>query len=224
MKTKMRTENRRGNRGMRNVGNYNDGDNNTGVHNTGSFNVGCFNCGDGNSGNYNIGTENSGDYNRGSMNSGMYNTGNVNSGNYNLGNRNSGDWNRGDDSTGCFNTIRQKIFLFNRPSDWTMEDWRSSRACELMNEIVWDPLVWTDSRDMTLEEKRRYPGHEVTGGFLRNVDRSGRAMEWWQSLAQEDKKEILSIPNFDRAIFREITGIDVTEEEMERILGNKKSG
>ena len=37
--------------------------------------------------------------------------------------------------------------------------------------------------------------------------------EWWESLRPINKNAILSIPNFNREIFKEITGIDVGEVE-----------
>lgn len=34
---------------------------------------------------------------------------------------------------------------------------------------------------------------------------------WWNRLEDTDKQIILNIPNFDREIFKEITGIDVNK-------------
>ena len=33
----------------------------------------------------------------------------------------------------------------------------------------------------------------------------------WGELSQEEKETVMSIPNFDKAIFKEVTGIDVDE-------------
>ena len=44
---------------------------------------------------------------------------------------------------------------------------------------------------------------------MQKVDAKKAANEWWRELSGEDKRTILSIPNFDKDIFREITGIDV---------------
>lgn len=41
---------------------------------------------------------------------------------------NSGDWNKTNFSNGCFNTESPKIYLFNKPSDWTYQDWLNSDA------------------------------------------------------------------------------------------------
>lgn len=62
------------------------------------------------------------------VNAGKNCTGLGNSGNNNSGDYNSGDWNKIDYSSGCFNTKKQKIVMFNKPSEWTFEDWRNSKV------------------------------------------------------------------------------------------------
>ena len=62
---------------------------------------------------------------------------------------------------------------------------------------------------MTEEEKAAHPEHKTTGGYLKELDNSGCALTWWKQLSEADKREIINIPNFDRDIFKEITGIDV---------------
>ena len=99
---------------------------NTGKANTGRCNTGDYNGGNNNSGNYNAGHGNSGNYNSGDWNTGIYN-----SGDYNGGTANTGNWNKSNFSNGCFNTKDSKILMFNKPSDWTFEDWRTSEAAHL---------------------------------------------------------------------------------------------
>ena len=150
--------------------------------------------------------------NSGDCNSGDCNSGNWNSGNRNSGNRNSGDWNDTNFSNGCFNTVEPKIYLFNKPSSWTYRDWLGSEACYLMNQIQGDILERVLLRNMTAEEKAAHPESETTGGYLKKLDNSESAVIWWRSLDQRQKNIIMSIPNFDKAIFKEITGIDVDKE------------
>ena len=69
--------------------------------------------------------------------------------------------------------------------------------------------IW--SSDMTYDEKEKHPEAKTTSGYLQKVDAEKAANEWWRELNREDKRTILSIPNFDKDIFREITGIDVDE-------------
>ena len=143
---------------------------------------------------------------------GLCNSGDWNSGNRNSGDRNSGDWNKTNFSNGCFNTVEPKIHLFNKPSEWTYRDWLNSEARYLLNQIPGDVLeyIWLD--DMTDEEKAAHPEAETTGGYLKVLDNSECAVIWWRGLSDRQKNIIAAIPNFDKAIFKEITGIDVDED------------
>ena len=187
----------------------NSGDWNSGDCNSGDCNSGNRNSGDWNSGNRNSGDCNSGDWNSGDCNSGNRNSGDCNSGDCNSGNRNSGDWNNTNFSNGCFNTVEPTIHLFNKPSSWTYRDWLNSEARYLMNQIQGDILEWVYLSDMTDEKKAEHPEAETTGGYLKELDNSECAVIWWRSLNQRQKNVIMAIPNFDKAIFKEITGIDV---------------
>ena len=165
-----------------------------------------------NSGNRNSGNRNSGNRNSGNRNSGDWNSGDCNSGNRNSGNRNSGDWNKCSFSNGCFNTTSPKIYLFNKPSEWTYEDWLNSEARYLLNQIPGDVLEYIWLSDMTDEEKAAHPEAKTTGGYLKILDNSECAVIWWRGLSDRQKAIITAIPNFDKAIFKEITGIDVDED------------
>ena len=172
------------------------------IVNTGKACTGRCNSGDWNSGNRNSGNRNSGDCN----------SGNRNSGDCNSGNRNSGDWNKTSFSNGCFNTVSPKIYMFNKPTDWTLEHWLNCRARYLLNQIDDCPLeyVWFDS--MTDEEKAAHPEAKTTGGYLKDRTTADNARKWWAGLSADDRNIIFSLPNFDAEIFKEITGIDVDAE------------
>ena len=182
---------------------------NTGKGCAGLCNSGDCNSGDWNSGNRNSGNCNSGNRNSGNRNSGNWNSGDCNSGNWNSGDCNSGDWNNTNFSNGCFNTVEPTIHLFNKPSSWTYRDWLNSEARYLMNQIQGDILEWVYLSDMTDEEKAAHPEAETTGGYLKELDNPESAVIWWRLLDQRKKNVIMKIPNFDKAIFKEITGIDV---------------
>ena len=174
------------------------------IVNTGKACTGRCNSGNRNSGNCNSGNCNSGDWNSGNCNSG-----DCNSGNRNSGDCNSGDWNKTSFSNGCFNTVSPKIYMFNKPTDWTLEHWLNCRAHYLLNQIDDCPLeyVWFDS--MTGEEKVAHPEAETTGGYLKKRTTADNARKWWAGLSADDRNIIFSLPNFDAVIFKEITGIDV---------------
>ena len=154
---------------------------------------------------------NSGNWNSGDYNSGDYNSGYWNSGNRNSGNRNSGDWNKTSFSNGCFNTVSPKIYMFNKPTDWTFENWLNCRARYLLNQIDDFPLKYVCFDSMTDDEKAMHPEAETTGGYLKEHTIANNVQKWWDSLDARDRNEIFNLPNFDAAIFKEIIGIDVSK-------------
>ena len=148
----------------------------------------------------------------GCCNSGDRNSGDRNSGSCNSGDCNSGDWNATSFSNGCFNTVSSKIYMFNKPTDWTFEQWFNCRARRLLNEIDDCPLEHVYLSDMTDEEKAAHPEAETTGGYLKECTTAGNARKWWAGLSTDDRNIIFSLPNFDAVIFKEITGIDVSKD------------
>ena len=182
---------------------------NSGNRNSGNYNSGNYNSGNRNSGNYNSGNRNSGNYNSGNCNTGDCNTGDGNTGNCNTGNCNSGDWNKTCFSNGCFNTKTPKIFLFDKPSDWTYRDWWGSDARYILVNCPSNVLIWVYEDDMTDEEKEQHPEYSVTGGFLKHIEKETERQMWWDGLSNEYKNTVMSLPNFDKDIFKEITGITV---------------
>ena len=100
--------------------------------------------------------------------------------------------------------------MFNKPSDITYRDWVNSDARRLLNQIPKDVVEWIWSDDMTDEEKAAHPEHKTTGGYLKEIEVTTEDKQnWWNDLSELDRKEVLSLPNFDKDIFKEITGIDV---------------
>ena len=175
------------------------------------INEGKDNTGMCNTGNRNTGDRNTGNRNTGDWNTGNRNTGDCNTGDRNTGDRNTGDWNTTSFSSGCFNTEEAKILMFNKPSDWTFGDWFRSDARYLMNQIKHDVLEWIYLKDMTDEEKKEHPEAETTGGYLKVLDESECGQIWWDGLNPEQKLIIKALPNFDKSIFEEITGIKIDE-------------
>ena len=172
-------------------------------------NLGKGNAGLCNSGNRNSGNRNSGDWNSGNRNSGNQNSGDCNSGDWNSGDCNSGDWNKTYFSNGCFNTESTKIFLFNKLSDWTYQDWLNSDARYILMDCPSNVLFWIWKDDMTDEEKAAHPEYSVTGGFLNHIEKETGRQMWWDGLSDIKKNIVMHLPNFDKDIFKEITGIDV---------------
>lgn len=188
-------------------------DGNTGVFNSGVFNSGIFNSGDRNSGNWNSGnwnsgSRNSGNWNSGSRNSGDWNSGRGNSGSRNSGNWNSGDWNSGNCNSGFFCTNSPKLRLFNKETDFTMEEFIKTEWYAVLTSGEFNLTKW---RAYTDEEKAQDERKRFIGGELITIPYKEACANWWASLSEKDKAIIKTIPNFDANIFAEITGIDVTD-------------
>ena len=140
---------------------------------------------------------------------GLCNSGNCNSGNRNSGDCNSGDWNKTSFSNGCFNTKEPKIFIFNKLSNLTYKDWLNSKARCILNQIPPNVLSWIWKDCMTDDEKEEHPEYTVTGGFLKHIEKGTERQMWWDELSIDEKDAIFNIPNFDKKIFKKITGINV---------------
>jgi len=219
------------NSGYRNSGEFNSGDFNSGDCNSGDFNSGNFNSGDFNSGDFNSGDYNSGYYNSGSRNSGNFNSGDYNggwrntggsnrggfnsgysnSGYYNSGYRNSGDYNSGifnscDFSNGVFCSIEPKIHIFNIPTDMTMREFLKSRFYKAIYSSAFKLTEWVEYSE---EEKAQDETKRLIGGYLKTYSYQEACKNWWENMTEENREIIMSMPNFDAEIFKEITGIEV---------------
>lgn len=190
-----------------NAGIFNSGDWNSGNFNSGDCNSGYINSGDRNSGNFNSGSRNSGDWNSGSRNSGDWNSGRCNSGSHNSGNWNSGDWNSGNYNSGFFCTNSPKLRLFNKETDFTMEEFIKTEWYAVLTSGKFNLTKW---RAYTDEEKAQDERKRLIGGELITIPYKEACANWWASLSEKDKAIIKTIPNFDANIFAEITGIDIT--------------
>ena len=206
------------NSGYRNSGYWNSGYRNSGDSNSGYWNSGYRNSGNRNSGYWNSGDSNSGDRNSGNRNSGYWNSGDWNSGNRNSGERNSGDrnsgdwnsgyWNSGDRNSGLFNTEKNpKLKMFDKESDWTIDDWIRSDARYIMSTCPYTYSDFVSESNMTDEEKEKHPEHKTIGGYIKTFVATEEDKEkWWNELSDEDKEVIKSLPNFDFDKFRQCVG------------------
>jgi len=206
------------NSGFCNTGNYNTGDYNTGNCNTGDWNTGDYNTGNCNTGDWNTGDYNTGDYNTGNRNTGNRNTGNRNTGNRNTGNWNTGDWNKTNRSSGVFCTEEPKLILFNKETDMTFEEWRNTRAYDLLCDV--EKSKWICFDDMSAEEKEKFPSAETCGGYLKELSRKEASKSWWNNLDDYDKNELFGLPNFDLKIFNEIMELDIKKTEYKKVVKN----
>lgn len=194
---------------LRGIKNGNTGLFNAGDYNTGDFNVGDCNTGTQNTGNWNAGSQNTGYWNTASQNTGDWNAGSRNTGNYNTGSRNTGNWNTGDWNTcnwsaGLFNTEEQTTTIFNKDSGLTWNEILQKDWYRALNNGRFKLTEWICYTD---EEKENSPIRQAIGGYLKEYTFEEACENWWNSLNERDRKLIQTIPNFDKDVFREITGI-----------------
>ena len=205
------------NSGDRNSGNWNSGNWNSGNWNSGNWNSGNWNSGDNNSGDRNSGDRNSGDRNSGDRNSGDYNSGDNNSGDYNSGDRNSGNWNSGNWNSGFFNTDSPLVRIFNKETNVSRND------IDFPNFLYFDLTVWISHDTATDEEKEAHKiDIETCGGFTKAISYKEAFRIAWNKASKEEHKKLLKLPNWDNAIFKDISGIDA-EAEIANDEENEKS-
>ena len=186
----------------------NSGDRNSGHRNSGNWNSGHRNSGDRNSGNWNSGNWNSGHRNSGDRNSGNWNSGHWNSGDRNSGNWNSGNWNSGDLNSGFFNTTEPKdILVFGK-----LINKKDFDNCYKPSFLYFELTYWVDESSMTDEDKIKDPMFYVRGGQLRKRDYKEEFKLSWDKADKNDRIRIKDIPNFDKQMFFEISGIDVDKD------------
>ena len=151
------------------------------------------------------------------VNTGKNNTGNRNSGNINSGDWNSGDWNSGDWNTGDWNTGNRNsgymnsntpryINVFNKPCK--VEEWDNAYKPDF---LFFEINKWVPDLEMTQEEKDKNPSFQDNGGYLKVFDYKEAFKASWNNANKYDRVKVKQLPNFDKDIFFEISGIDVDE-------------
>ena len=166
-----------------------------------------INSGDCNSGNRNSGNRNTGNCNSGDCNSGDWNSGDCNSGNCNSGKRNSGNWNSGNRNSGYFNSDTPFVRMFNKETD------KKFNEIKFPDFLYFDLTIWVSHDTATDGEKELHKKEiETCGGFLKTLGYKEAFRLAWDKADKEEHKELLTLPNWNNEIFREISGIDAEAE------------
>ena len=107
-----------------------------------------------------------------------------------------------------FNTEKNpKIKIFDKDSDWTIEDWYRSDARDIMNSCPCTYSDFINESDMTEEEKENHPEYKTIGGYIKTFVATKEDKEkWWNDLSVTDKDIIRALPNFDFDKFRQCVG------------------
>lgn len=154
----------------------------------------------------NAGFFNSGGRNSGNCNSGNCNSGDCNSGDCNSGNYNSGYFNSCDYSSGLFCTQDPKVKIFDIETDMTMKEVIQTDWYRMLFKYSIDLTRWIEYTD---EERKADKKKELIGGYLKTYSYKDACKIWWNEYTDKEKAVIMSMPNFDKDKFKQITGIEV---------------
>ena len=102
------------------------------------------------------------------------------------------------------------IRIFNKPSGMSLRDFYRSRYYDALCSA---PFILTEWIEYTDEEKAEDEDKALIGGYLKTYTMEEAWANWWDELTDENKEIIKSIPNFDAEIFKEITGIEIKQED-----------
>jgi len=89
----------------------------------------------------------------------------------------------------------------------TLREWTNSTYILLFSNFR--ITEWIKESEMTNKEKKDNPNFHVQSGYLKKIEYKDACKNWWNSLTKKQKKDVCSIPNFDKKIFKKITGISV---------------
>ena len=68
---------------------------------------------------------------------------------------------------------------------------------------------WITEEEMTKKEKEDHPQYKTTGGYLKTLEYKEAWQEAWKKASKEEKEATKKLPNFNKKVFYEITGIKV---------------
>ena len=134
------------------------------------------------------------------------NTGVFNSGNCNSGDHNSGYFNSCDYSSGLFCTQDPKVKIFDTETDMTMKEVMQTDWYRMLFKYSINLTKWIEYTD---EEKQFDKDKDLIGGYLKTYTYKEACKNWWNEYTDKEKAVIMSMPNFDKDKFKQITGIEV---------------
>jgi hypothetical protein len=109
--------------------------------------------------------------------------------------------------TGFFNTEQAKtIRAFNKDCD--LELWE---GFDKPSFLYFRLTQWIPESEMSDQEKCDFASYKTTGGYLKRYEYKDAFRASYEEASDEDKALLLALPNFDAAVFFEISGIDVNE-------------
>ena len=88
-----------------------------------------------------------------------------------------------------------------------MKDWWNSKAFGILQRFT--VIEWISEEDMKRKEKKEHSNYKTTGGYLKTMEYKEAWKKFWKTLTKTEKKTIMNLPNFNKKIFKEITGITI---------------
>ncbi len=82
-----------------------------------------------------------------------------------------------------------------------------STAYSLLCQV--DTKMWIYASEMTEEEKQKNPSYKTCGGYLKDIPFKEAFQNKWHNWSESNRQAFKDLPNFDAAIFEEITGVKV---------------
>ena len=107
---------------------------------------------------------------------------------------------------------QKNLQIFNKPV--TEEEYNKAKSDLNIKNFKLPIVKWVDKKDMTDDEKKSWPSHKQTGGFLKTLSYKDAWKEMWSKLPLEDKDFFKGIINFDAEIFEKITGIKIEDNSL----------
>ena len=145
----------------------------------------------------------------GIVNIGVGNSGFGNSGDLNSGYRNSGDLNSGYRNSGVFCTRKREdtVPFFNKESNMSWDEWYNHPAYRTSCNLT--ITEWISWNNMTDDEKKEHPKAFVPEGYVKVYEYKEAWANLWKELSTKGKDSFKTLPNFESAIFEDITGIKI---------------
>jgi hypothetical protein len=106
------------------------------------------------------------------------------------------------------NTNAPTARLFNKDSGVAFDE------IEFPSYFYFDLVEWIYEDNMTDQEKEDHKAeYKITGGYLKENDWFECWKKAWDNATPEDKVKTFALPGFDAAIFKEITGLDLSDRD-----------
>lgn len=101
--------------------------------------------------------------------------------------------------------------MFNKATKMTFEEFQEKypEAYNLLYYSNFRLNQWICDFEMTDEEKEAHPEYKTTGGYLKRKNYKEACKEMWEGFNKTERNKIKKLPNFNKDVFFEITGIEV---------------